>query len=126
MFELIQVNGVDLICYDDGSVWRWSCNKWKKFESKFKGYYQIGLHRKFYFIHRLIAHAFKGFNLESELDIDHIDRDIHNNSSSNLRPCTHQQNHFNRDAKGYIKKHIQKKMGRKRFDGELIWCLMKK
>lgn len=103
MFEIIQIDGVDLICYDDGAIWRWSINKWKKFVSKHEGYYRIGINKKSYRVHRIIAHAFLGFDLQSELVIDHIDRDIHNNAISNLRPVTQHQNQFNTDAKGYRK-----------------------
>lgn len=105
MFEIIQIDGCDLIVYDDGTVWRWFRNcKWAKVVSKSEGYYQIKINKKLYCIHRIIAHAFKGFDLQSELDVDHLDRNIHNNSISNLEPKTHQQNLFNTDAKGYTKR----------------------
>ena len=113
MFVIIQIDGCDLICYDDGTIWRWSYNTWVKFVSKKEYYWQIKINKKYYRLHRIIAHAFLGFDLQSELVIDHKDRNIHNNSISNLRPVTHQQNQFNRDAKGYRKRTLK--------DGAVRW-----
>ena len=111
MFKLIHINGCDLICYDNGDVWRWNLTqkKWKKFVSKSKGYWRININGKYYSVHRLIANAFLGLDLDSELVIDHINHDIHNNSVANLRVVTIQQNGFNRHAKGYTKKNYTKK-----------------
>jgi hypothetical protein len=38
------------------------------------------------------------------LKIDHIDQNKSNNNISNFRPATQQQNSFNTNAKGYIKR----------------------
>ena len=105
MFEIIQIDGCDIICYDNGTIWRWSrWNKWVNVVTKAKGYYQISINNKRYLLHRIIAHAFLDFDLQSEMQIDHIDRNIHNNAISNLRQVTNHQNQFNKDAKGYIKR----------------------
>ena len=115
MFVIIQIDGCDLICYDDGTIWRWypRWNRWVKFVSKKESYWLIKINNKMYKLHRIIAHAFLGFDLQSDLQIDHIDRNIHNNSISNLRPVTNQQNQFNRDAKGYRKRTLK--------DGAVRW-----
>ena len=106
MFVIIQIDGCDLICYDDGTIWRWypRWNRWVHIDFKAKNYWKVRINKKDYRVHRIIAHTFLGFDLQSELEIDHIDRNIHNNTISNLRPVTHQQNMFNQDAKGYHKR----------------------
>ena len=101
MFKLIQIDGVDLICYDNGDIWRWNLKqkKWTKLVSKSKDYWQICItnnkKEKQYFNHRIIAHAFLGLDLNSKLVVDHINHNIHNNSIDNLRVVTNQQNQFN-------------------------------
>ena len=106
MFELIHIDGVDLICYDDGNIWRFHLyqKKWTKIVSKFKGYWQIRINKKNHFNHRIIANTFLGLDLDSKLVVDHINHDIHNNSVANLRVVTNQQNNFNKTAKGYYKR----------------------
>ena len=106
MFKLIHIDGTDLICYDDGNIWRFHLRwkKWVKFVSESKDYWRIRINKKDYGINRLMALAFKeGFTLDSELVVDHINGDIHNNSVDNLRVITQQQNTFNTNAKGYYK-----------------------
>jgi len=115
MFELIQVDGVELICYSDGNIWRQNKNYkeevWTKIVSKKKDYWAIEINGKFYLVHRIICVAFKNFDLKSELVIDHINHNIHNNSIENLRVVTQQQNNFNTNAKGYCKRIIKNKNG---------------
>lgn len=112
MFKLIQIDGTDLICYDDGNIWRQNKNYkeevWTKFVSESPGYWQININKKYYRNNRIIANAFLDLDLDSELVCDHIDHNIHNNSVANLRCITNQQNQFNRsNTKGYTK-HIKK------------------
>ena len=58
--------------------------------------------RKNYYGHRIVAHAYLGLDIENpKIFIDHINRDKLNNNVCNLRIVTHQQNQFNRNAKGY-------------------------
>jgi hypothetical protein len=69
-----------------------------------KGYMRVGLRKnnktKKHFVHRLMAEAYLS-NFSEELNVDHIDRDKGNNSLSNLRMVTTQENSFNTNAKGY-------------------------
>ena len=70
------------------------------------GYKQLQLYfegkRKFYLVHRIVAHVYLGLDIENPKQIiDHIDRNTLNNNVSNLRIVTHQQNQFNTNAKGY-------------------------
>jgi hypothetical protein len=106
MFELIQVDGVDLICYDNGDIWKWFRNcKWKKYESNDPHYYRIRINSQRYSIHRLMMKAFKKFDLNSELVVDHRNGNIHDNRLENLFVVTSQQNSWNRkDVKGYSKR----------------------
>jgi len=105
MFKHIKIDGTNLICYENGIILRQLENKkWTNFESKFKGYWNININKKKYLFHRIMMFAFKNFDLNSDLVVDHLDRNIHNNYLSNLEIKTNQENQFNRDAKGYSKR----------------------
>jgi hypothetical protein len=72
------------------------------------GYLQIRIDNKKPTYHRVIAHTFLGIDLfDSNIIIDHIDRNKLNNNISNLHIVSKQSNCFNTDAKNYtyIKKH---------------------
>ena len=62
------------------------------------GYHQIGLYKsgkgKSYFIHKLVAFAFLE-NPDNKSQADHMDRDVNNNSLSNLRWCNRSENQQN-------------------------------
>jgi hypothetical protein len=117
MWKLITVDGCDLICYDNGDIWRQNKSLkykeeiWTKFVSKFSGYWRIRINGKRYYNHRFICLAFKGLDLKSKLVVDHINHNIHDNSIANLRCITNQQNLFNTNAKGYYKGVYIKKDG---------------
>jgi hypothetical protein len=101
----IVIEGKRFKCYEDGTVERQNIlsNKWKVCPGSFdsSGYLQIGIHSQLLIKkHRLIAYAFGLLELNSELVVDHIDRNILNNRIENLRAITQQQNNFNTDAKG--------------------------
>ena len=78
------------------------------------GYFSINLwfqgKLKWYKLHRIVAHAYLGLDIENPKQmIDHIDRNILNNNVSNLRIVTCQQNQFNTNAKGYYWAKREKK-----------------
>jgi len=68
-------------------------------------YYSIYINKKRYGLSRII---YKAHNKDWDITdnsknnhIDHINRDSTDNRIKNLRVVTNQQNHFNRNAKGY-------------------------
>lgn len=62
----------------------------------------IGGKMKTHSIHRLVLLSFDGVD-KSDLFVDHVDRNIKNNSLSNLRWCTNSQNQKNKIARGKSK-----------------------
>lgn len=74
---------------------------WTKGCKDGRGYYHVGINRKTYSIHRIVAETFIE-NSENLHDIDHIDRDKSNNSVENLRWVTRQQNLYNRNKTNKI------------------------
>ena len=103
----IEIDETKLRVYDDGTIERFykQQKKWIIFSSKVKTYWRMmfcnNYKQTMYLVHRIIAHAFINFDLDSKLQIDHIDRNIHNNKLVNLRVVTNQQNQFNRDNIGF-------------------------
>ena len=66
------------------------------------GYKVINLNKKQFMLHRIIGYLFLGLEIYNlNLYIDHIDKNRCNNNLNNLRIVTHQENDFNRTAKGY-------------------------
>ena len=101
----IEINGVKLKCYENGDIEYFYKKKWCKASDKLnKGYKRIHLNGKSYLQHRILYKAFNpDFDINSKLDIDHINRFRNDNHLENLRAITHQQNNFNRsNVKGYI------------------------
>ena len=49
IFKLIQIDGTDLICYDNGDIWRFiiKYKKWRQVNTKVKRYYQIKINNIF-------------------------------------------------------------------------------
>jgi len=120
----LEVNGIKLKCYDDSRIERYWLNtkKWRVCKgSNNNGYLTINIKHKLYKFHRIIYKAFHpNWDLNSPLEIDHINRDKTDNRIENLRLVTSQENKFNIPAKGYsfiIK--IQKWRGHIKKDGKL-------
>jgi len=106
-----------LLKYEDRKLYVWR-EKWRKqklknpywFElkgtiNKDTGYRQVKINNKNYPYHRVVYFIHNPewdiHNSSTDNSIDHIDRDRLNNNIENLRVVTHQQNHWNRDGKGY-------------------------
>ena len=102
----VNINDANLICYEDGDIYKYKFNDWVLIENKAnagKGYNQISCNGKHIYRHRIIARAFLNLDIEdTKQQIDHIDSNRINNNINNLRIVNNQQNHFNRtSAKGY-------------------------
>jgi hypothetical protein len=88
----IIVDGTRVTCYSDGSVYpdkRWSKRTFGCKNNR--GYPIVGINRKKFLVHRLIAKAFLGKEAKGH-QVDHIDGDKSNNKPSNLRYVTPSQN----------------------------------
>jgi hypothetical protein len=78
--------------------------------------------QKSYKVHRIVAFAYLDLDIDNpKILIDHIDRYTQNNNVSNLRQVSHQQNCFNRTAKGYCwHKRDNKWEAKIKLDGKTI------
>lgn len=91
----INFNGINVRCYDDGSIDRVNlrsgkvCRMFGTYHNK--GYRQVNIGGKTIKTHRLIAMAFLE-DYSDELQVDHIDANKENNRPSNLRMVTNKQN----------------------------------
>jgi hypothetical protein len=85
----------------EGQVWS---NRGRPvgYVNKGHGYVEIGMRLEGGTL-TMLAHRFVFYFLTGEIpdDVDHISRVKHDNRLVNLRSVTHQENGFNRGAKGY-------------------------
>lgn len=92
--KTIQVNGVPVTCYSDGSVElidNRSGQSIQSFGTKTNGYRTRFVSGKRHLVHQLIAHAFLGPRPEGA-DVDHINGNPSDNRPENLRYMTHSDN----------------------------------
>lgn len=103
----IEFNGRKLRVYECGKIESFYKNKWHELNGVIDkyGYCTIGINCKHCLKHRIIGMVYLGLDITNlETLIDHIDHNKLNNHVSNLRIVTKQQNAFNRNVKGYIKR----------------------
>ena len=111
----VTINDVNLICYENGDIYRRFKNiGYKLIENKVNdgnGYNQVNCNGKMILRHRIISHAFLNLDIgDFKQHIDHIDHNRINNSINNLRIVTPQQNQFNQEkALGYTWNNQNKK-----------------
>ncbi len=104
---IVTINGENLVVFEDGTILRSFRNLYLKSVKNVKndtgGYNEIGCNKKMFKRHRIIAHAFLGFDINNtKMEIDHIDGNRINNNLKNLRIVNRNQNQWNRTkAKGY-------------------------
>lgn len=101
-------NGVDILdgyftCYDDGTIWS---NKSNRFVGCLDslGYVRIQVNGKKVLAHRLIAMAFLGLDLESEMTVDHKNGIKSDNRVCNLEIVTLAENITRARRKYYVSK----------------------
>jgi len=89
----------DYLIYQDGRIWSNKTNRFLKPGDNGRGYLCVGLRKngKSYtkYIHRLMGSNYIA-NPNNYLEIDHKDRNTHNNNIDNLRWVTHSQNQHNK------------------------------
>ena len=129
-FKEIELFGKQLRVYPCGKILVKRCNRNEYYEKKCYirgGYIELPLYyektQKSYRVHRIVAFAFLGLDIDNpKIKIDHINRNTTDNYVSNLRMVTHQQNQFNRNAKGYTwNKQNQKWLSQIIIDGKPIY-----
>ena len=80
------------IIYSNGTIWSIKRNKFLKASiQKNTGYTRIGVDKKTYRIHRLVAEAFIP-NPNNLPEVNHKDKNKANNHIDNLEWCTHREN----------------------------------
>ena len=80
------------IIYSNGIIWSIKRNKFLKASiQKNTGYTRIGVDKKTYRIHRLVAQAFIP-NPNNFPEVNHKDKNKANNHIDNLEWCTHREN----------------------------------
>jgi hypothetical protein len=112
--RIVIIRGLEFKCLEDGTCYvfhtgdtRGKCKNpyWKKIGGKHnRGYLAYNSTQGMLTLHRIIAVAFLGLDIENkETLIDHIDGNPSNNKVSNLRVVSHTQNcmnYQNKEIKG--------------------------
>ena len=93
-----------LWCRDDGAVLLPPTGmRFKKFRWTFgtrhpDGYRHVGLHHRYYQVHRLVCRAFHGMPPEDKPFVDHINRNPGDNRPGNLHWVSRKENNDNKDG----------------------------
>ena len=93
--------------YTNGDIYRQSKSKnkeWKLVKASMTktGYLKCAFDKKFFYVHRIVAHAFLGLDIDdSVLQVDHINLNKKDNTIENLRLVSCRENSYNKNSKGY-------------------------
>lgn len=98
--------GVDVLggyftCYEDGRIWSNKSNKLVTGSVSGTGYLRVSYKSYTIAAHRLIAHAFLGLDLESDLTVDHLNGVKTDNRLCNLELVTGRENTQRANRKYY-------------------------
>lgn len=77
------------LVYNDGRIYSLISNKFLKFDYSNSGYARLKLNGKNVRVHRLVMELFKG---QSDLTVDHINGNKHDNRLCNLQYVTTEEN----------------------------------
>ncbi len=92
------------LIYPDGRVFSKKSNKYLKFSDNKSGYYYVHLFKnnkpKSFRVHRLVAIHYID-NPDNLNEVDHIDREKHNNNVNNLRWVNRSKNELNKSPRNH-------------------------
>ncbi len=111
-FEDIELNKQKLRVYRNGNVHHFRTDYLIKetpsgskeyHKSTESNYIRIGVNKKRYLAHRIVARTFLGLDIDNKkIQVHHKNHDTEDNSVENLELVTNSQNHFSlRNTKGY-------------------------
>ena len=108
-FKIIELHDNLLKVFEDGTIQVQRKNKdeyYNKLCSLGNGYFKLELSFggdvKMYMVHRIVAMAFLGFDIDSKMIVKHKNENRIDNRVSNLRLMTYSENSINRsNIKGY-------------------------
>ena len=115
-FEDIELNDKKLRVYRNGKVHIFRNGQYshlikenpsgtKKYDNRTESnYILIGVNKKNYLAHRIVAWVYLGLDIDNpQIQVHHKNHDTENNSIENLELVTHSQNQFSRrNTKGYF------------------------
>jgi len=94
----------DYLIHNDGRVENKKTGRILKPNLRPNGYLTIQFtqNRSVRYVHRLVAQSYIP-NPENKPEVDHINRNRHDNRTENLRWATHSENMLNKNLKGYCR-----------------------
>ena len=107
-FDSMKAYKENYIVNVDGTIWNKKTNYYVKHRVISNGYVRVSLHRKEFYLHRVIAECFIP-NPYNKRTVNHKDGNKQNNTIDNLEWMTHSENHkhaydvLNKKRRGPVK-----------------------